>query len=289
MYNTAKKIYNKIKIVPVLGPIIITLAPIIKHILMPSKKNKLSLYDLSMHDEIIIQSLIALQSSSNSEFTRLNQKLENDISAYRNRIEFIRMEIFEQLQELKFTDKTVKSNFTEKNTIINNKKYDEALEYDTIRLNIGCGHKPLANYLNVDKRNLPNVDIVAEADALPFEKNTVKEIFSSHLLEHFTLIELTKNILPKWYALLEKNGILTTIIPDAESMILAYTAGNMSFSDLLEVTFGAQDYDDDYHQTMFTTSTFKNILIEAGFCNITIMASNRINGKCREMEIKAMK
>jgi predicted SAM-dependent methyltransferase len=289
MYYTAKKIYNRIKTIPMIGAVIIALAPTLKLILAPLKKNKLTVYDLSTQVEIIAQSLISLQSSSNREFIKINKKFENDILAYRNRIEFIRIEIFEQLQELKFANKNIKSNLLEKSIIVNKKKYDKAVKNSNIQLNIGCGHKPLPDYLNIDKRNLPGVDIVAEADVLPFEKNSVKEIFSSHLLEHFTFIELTKKVLPNWYDMLVNNGILVTIVPDAESMILAYAAGDMSFSDLRDVTFGAQDYEDDFHQIMFTTSTFKNTLIEAGFRNITITASNRINGKCREMEIKAVK
>jgi predicted SAM-dependent methyltransferase len=243
-----------------------------------------------------MQSLCALQTSSNREFGRiyceiesLNKKFEEDISAYKNRLEFIRIELFDQLQKIKRfnTDTNIHNNI--KNRIINKKKYNDALKQGDIRLNVGCGHKPLPAYLNIDRRNLPGVDIVAEAESLPFEKNTVTEIFSAHLLEHFTLVQLGKNILPNWRDLLVENGVLQVVVPDAESMILAYSIGDMSFIDLREVTFGAQDYDDDFHQTMFTADTMKKILIESGFTNIKILASNRVNGKCREMEIKSTK
>ncbi|MBI5642846.1 MAG: hypothetical protein HY954_05160 [Deltaproteobacteria bacterium] len=160
---------------------------------------------------------------------------------------------------------------------------------DNIRVNVGCGHIPMEGYLNVDMRELPGVDITAPADKLPFEENSLSEIFSSHLIEHFPQEELKRKILPHWHGLLKKNGILRAVLPDAEAMIENYTKGDYPFEKLRNVTFGAQEYDGDFHFNMFSRQSIKGLLEEAGFRDVSYAAAGRVNGDCYEMEIAAVK
>src|SRR5579875_2824515 len=57
-----------------------------------------------------------------------------------------------------------------------------SLDGDAVRLNLGSGHLPVEGYVNVDGREIPGVDVVAEVANLPVEQGSVAEIFSSHLL-----------------------------------------------------------------------------------------------------------
>ncbi|MBH1970624.1 hypothetical protein FK216_05345 [Moraxellaceae bacterium AER2_44_116] len=171
--------------------------------------------------------------------------------------------------------------------VVAESKYSLA-KANIIRINLGCGHIPLDGYLNVDRRELPHVDIVAEIDNLPFTEGEVAEIFSAHMLEHFPQEQLRRELLPYWKSLLIPNGVFRAVVPDAEAMLREYTAGAYPYADMREVIYGAQDYDGDFHYNMFTPEHLSSLLIEAGFSQVNIIAAGRKNGKCFEFEISAV-
>lgn len=158
-----------------------------------------------------------------------------------------------------------------------------------LRLNLGCGHIALPDYLNVDSRALPGVDIVADVALLPFEPSEVSEIFSSHVLEHFPQEQLRRQLLPYWASLLKPGGLFIAIVPDADAMIQSYVKGDYSYNNLREVFFGAQDYDGDFHFNMFIPEQLKELFLEAGLSNFQVKVRGRSNGACLEMEVRAHK
>lgn len=296
IYRIAKKIYFKTYKIPVLGNFLVSIAPRIHKTLREAQAPTLSKRILAQQIEILAQAIIALQNSVSeqirktttqkeelkNELIAFKEQIESDMTTYKKRLEFIRFELFEDIR-------LSREKKLPKPIICNQQKYSSAVAKGTVRLNIGCGHRPLESYLNVDLRNLPGVDIVSDLRMLPFKKGTVTEIYTAHLIEHFTELQLQKKILPYWQEMLVSQGSLRLIVPDAVSMLRAYTEGEMPFEHLREVTFGAQDYEDDFHYTMFSPTTLKKLLCEAGFINIEIITLNRLNGKCREMEIHARK
>jgi len=158
-----------------------------------------------------------------------------------------------------------------------------------LRLNVGCGHIPLNDYVNIDSRHLPGVDIVADAGAIGVEFASVTEIFSSHLLEHFPMEALKRRILPHWNALLLSGGRLRAIVPDGDAMIQQCASGEYSFAEFREALFGAQDYQGDFHFNLFTPESLSVILAAAGYHNIEVPVRGRRNGQCFEFEIAATK
>jgi hypothetical protein len=158
-----------------------------------------------------------------------------------------------------------------------------------LRLNVGCGHIPLDDYVNVDVRDLPGVDIVAEAGAIGVEPASVTEIFSSHLLEHFPQEALKRRILPHWSALLREGGRLRAIVPDGDAMIRQCASGEYSFADFREVLFGAQDYQGDFHFNLLTPESLSVMLAGTGYKDIAVPVRGRRNGQCFEFEISARK
>ena len=157
------------------------------------------------------------------------------------------------------------------------------------RLNLGCGHVPLDGYLNVDRRRLPGVDVVAEVDDLPFDPGEVDEIFSAHLLEHFPQEQLRRELLPYCFGLLKQGGKFRAVVPDAAAMIREYADGRYPYGHMREVMYGSQDYDGDFHFNMFTPDSLSELLREAGFQDIRVDAEGRKNGDCYEFEISARK
>jgi SAM-dependent methyltransferase len=155
------------------------------------------------------------------------------------------------------------------------------------KVNLGCGHRPLAGYVNVDGRELPGVDVVAPLDDLPFEAAALDEICSAHVLEHFPQEQLRRVLLPHWRRLLKVGGTLRATVPDADAMIRELYEGRYSFDDFREVFWGGQEYAGDFHFNMFTPGSLSKLLGDGGFSDIQIIEAARKNGKCFEFEIVA--
>ena len=158
-----------------------------------------------------------------------------------------------------------------------------------VRLNLGSGNLPVEGYLSVDARKLPTVDIIADVGKLPYGPDSVDEIFSAHLIEHFTMEVMKRELIPYWRSLLKPNGIFRVIFPDLEAMIADYHDGKMRFEQLALNIMGGQDYQLDYHYAVYSAETVCNMLEKCGFHDIKVIAKGRENGGCRETEITALK
>lgn len=55
-----------------------------------------------------------------------------------------------------------------------------------MKLNLACGLNAFPDFTNVDKVDLPGVDMVYDLEQFPwpFEDNSVEEVFCSHYIEH---------------------------------------------------------------------------------------------------------
>jgi hypothetical protein len=173
--------------------------------------------------------------------------------------------------------------------IVDPEKYTQLLSEmrGQIRINLGCGEKPLPGYINVDLRPLPDVDIVADVRRLPFDPGSVFEISSAHLVEHFREHHFRTVVLPYWKSLLMPGGQLRIICPNWAAMLEQLNAGRMPLSIFKRLTFGAQDYEGDDHFAMYTPESLEKLLLEAGFREIEKIVLDRMNGECPEMELLA--
>jgi hypothetical protein len=204
------------------------------------------------------------------------------------RLEFVRRELMLEMRHGASGPTPVRLYAPTEVKVISTDKLNEARK-SGIRLNLGCGHIAVDGYLNVDSRELPGVDIVSDVGSLAFEAGEVEEIFSAHLLEHFPQEHLRRVLLPYWFGLLRPGGTFRAVVPDAEAMIREYSNGTYGYEDIREVTFGAQDYDGDFHFNMFTPSSLCALLEEAGFASPTVIAAGRRNGRCYEFEVVTTK
>ena len=216
------------------------------------------------------------------------EQFRQELRSLADRIEFARREVlFELAHGSGIAETRAQRSERLEPRIIAREKLAAAQAAGDIRLNLGSGHIPLPGYLNVDRRELPGVDIVADVDHLPFETGTVSEIFSAHLVEHFPQERMRRQLLPYWRDLLCQGSVFRAITPDAAAMIAAAGQPSYKFDDFREVLFGAQDYEGDYHYNLFTPESMRGMLEEAGFRDIEVPVSGRRNGKCLEFEIVA--
>lgn len=302
-----KPIYKSMQTWPIIGSIVnhiahwILFKPLLVKTLPKLRNpltapNRISILEttvsgLAMSLQGVDSANLFIRHQSNELDNRL-KSLTNNLEQINSRIEFIRDEtLFELRKALRISPQLphgISSDKTEtiiEPRIINPKK----LQQHPLRLNLGCGHITYPDMINIDGRELPGVDIVADIANLPFEPGTVHEIHASHLIEHFPPRYLLDIILPHWKNIIAPNGILKIITPDTEAMIIAHTNKEMSFDNLALVTFGKQEYDGDFHYAMFSPSTLQTLLHKAGFNKVEVICAGRVNGLCREMEVNAKK
>lgn len=286
LYSKAKHMYYKMSAVPILGSFCKMISPVVQRVLRNSQSTRLTRRDVAHQLELLAQAVVVLQRGMSDEVRRAVHVGE-DVRTIKARLELVRTELFEEIRCLRPTPDSAQDK--PEGRVLNQKKFGDAIAKGDIRFNVGCGHKPLTSYINVDMRTLPGVDVVADIRDLPVLNESVSEIYAAHLLEHFTVLDLKRNILPYWYEILAQNGVLRLVVPDILSMFQAYNAAEISFDDLREVTFGAQDYSNDFHYAMFSESDLVKMLRELGFGYVETIVTNRVNGKCREMEVVARK
>jgi ubiquinone/menaquinone biosynthesis C-methylase UbiE len=81
-----------------------------------------------------------------------------------------------------------------------------------IKLNLGCGELLIPGFINCDLYN-PKADVKCDVKSLPYEDNSVDEIYASHIIEHFDFFEALK-VLQEWKRVLKVGGKLVVETPD---------------------------------------------------------------------------
>lgn len=222
-----------------------------------------------------------LQRASDAQRVRLDA-YEDALTGQWQRLEMIRKEL---MFELRYGERGEPDSAVEPK-VLNPEKFAKGAQ-EGLRLNLGCGHIALEDYVNVDARDIPGVDVVAAVDQLPVDEGQVAEIFSAHLVEHFPQQELERKVLPYWVSLLRPGGEFRAVVPDAGAMLAAHAAGSIPYADLREVLYGGQEYEGDFHFNMYTTGSLGELLTEAGLVDVEVEAAGRRNGACLEFQIVA--
>jgi predicted SAM-dependent methyltransferase len=222
------------------------------------------------------------------DITGRGNRVDNTLHFLLERVEFVRREM---LFELRYGEQggsgILPKQKQARPRIVSVEKIAAAKMGSTLRLNLGCGHIPLPDFINIDMRDLPGVDVIAECGMLPFEPGSVDEIFSAHLVEHFPQEEFLRRLLPYWRDLLSPGGMLRTITPDGAAMLAGIADGSYGFEDFRDVVFGGQDYDGDFHYNLFTPETLARTFEQAGFVRLETPVRGRRNGQCFEFELVA--
>ena len=95
-------------------------------------------------------------------------------------------------------------------------------------VNLGCGHRPLAGFVNVDAARGPAVDVVWDLRrGVPFRAGSCSAIFCEHVIEHIPR-ESAPRLLEECRRALEPGGVLRLSTPDAERYLRSY-AGDGEF------------------------------------------------------------
>lgn len=114
------------------------------------------------------------------------------------------------------------------------------MDASPVRLNLGCGHRLLKGWVNVDLAdnwtgNPP--DVSADLRKLPFDDNYADVAMAIHVLEHFHLWE-THDVLSEWVRVLKPGGQLVIEVPCLDKVIEFFRQGETNLRYTLYPLFG---------------------------------------------------
>lgn len=82
-----------------------------------------------------------------------------------------------------------------------------------IKINVGCGGNIKEGYINIDTHNKNGANLLHKLpEELPFENESIDEIYASHILEDFNKEDYFK-IMEDFHRILKKGGILHIKVP----------------------------------------------------------------------------
>lgn len=137
-----------------------------------------------------------------------------------------------------------------------------------VLVHIGCGESNDPRYINIDARSMPHVHYVTQSLQMSqFSPGTVDLIYACHVFEHLSHRHLLST-LSNWFSCLKPCGILRLSVPDFDAIIEIYKDQGKNIDAIKLPLMGGQEYDFNYHKSVFNYTYLCNLLKSCGFKNI---------------------
>lgn len=141
----------------------------------------------------------------------------------------------------------------------------------SMKLHLGCQEKYLDGYVNIDlppsEHTVERVkaDRYADVRDLSYAENSISEIRSHHLLEHFTRQQALL-LLARWHKWLKPNGLLVVETPDFEESAKKFLKANPDE----QFVFGRHIYGSEEaawatHKDYWSETKYRFVLSRLGF------------------------
>lgn len=143
-----------------------------------------------------------------------------------------------------------------------------------LRLNLGSGGYNMEGFINIDQFERVNPDIVANVCDLPYEENSVDEIYCGHLLEHLTWNE-GQTALMHWIHMLKPGGEISIVVPDFDKLVKIFQA-NPTASELIHLNdrYIYSYIQDSLHRYMYNATLLKHAMATVGFIVLEEMSES---------------
>jgi SAM-dependent methyltransferase len=147
-------------------------------------------------------------------------------------------------------------------------------ESEGLRLHLGCGHRILPGFVNVDIHSLPHVDHVRNVDDLGiFPDGVASLVYASHVLEYFDR-QRAEEVIREWSRVLAPGGVLRIAVPDFDALSRVYQRTGR-LTDILGPLFGRMSMVDEaglpdvlYHKTVWNRVDLSTALLSAGLVSV---------------------
>lgn len=138
-----------------------------------------------------------------------------------------------------------------------------------VYIHLGCGEINASGFINVDAIPYSHIHYVQEINDLSIFPNRHADlVYASHCLEHISHRDLSK-VLREWYRVLKEGGILRLSVPDFDKLIEVYSAEEKETQTIIMPLMGGQDYDYNFHKTVFNEKYLAELLLSAGFRKVS--------------------
>jgi predicted SAM-dependent methyltransferase len=135
------------------------------------------------------------------------------------------------------------------------------------KIHLGCGDIILNGWINIDARRADHVHINTDIiDLKEFSDQSIGVIYLSHVLEHFDFVESIK-LLKLFFSKLKKGGVLLISVPDFEALVSVYNK-TKNIEIVKRALMGGQDYEYNYHKSVYNYELLSSNLESMGFNNI---------------------
>jgi predicted SAM-dependent methyltransferase len=133
-----------------------------------------------------------------------------------------------------------------------------------LKLHLGCGHKRLPGFINIDFNYCLAVDYVCDISKLPCPDHSAERIEAYHVIEHIPFPVVGK-VLSEWKRVLLPGGTLVLECPDLEAAARGYLQGNER---MLGSIFGYHRFKGDAHCWGYTSESLGSLLESVGFTQV---------------------
>ncbi len=157
------------------------------------------------------------------------------------------------------------------NTLIQQNKY---YLHSPLRLHLGCGQRYFSEHINIDFPSTEHTvqdhscaDYFANITELQFPANTVDEVRSHHVFEHFTRQEALA-MLAAWHTWLKVGGIIIIETPDFDASIKQLADPRYSYQEkqaIMRHVFGSHEAHWAIHCDGWYQEKYEHVLSVLGF------------------------
>lgn len=137
-----------------------------------------------------------------------------------------------------------------------------------MKLHLGCGHRLLDGFVNVDIEPGVGADETLDITNLePFDDNSVDLIYACHVLEHIRR-PVVLDTLREWRRVLRPGGTLRLSVPDFQILASLYIDDGVSLWRLIGPLCGRQNGEWNTHYSVYDKDYLSWLLTEAGFYHV---------------------
>jgi glycosyltransferase involved in cell wall biosynthesis/predicted SAM-dependent methyltransferase len=168
---------------------------------------------------------------------------------------------------------------------------------DGLKLHLGCGERYLPGYLNIDfpssqhtVQKTSKADLHADLRELSYPNNSVQEIRSHHVYEHFDRVTALRFLID-WYGWLKSGGELVIETPDFRRCAEEFVRSNSPAEQqkLIRHLFGSQEASWAVHYDGWHQAKFQSTLTALGFQDLRFTHSewqgtHNITVRARKLE-----